>query len=253
MTKAIAVVVLLSLFFGSLFLNGSYAYSGIRVSPPRLIMVEAQRARVSLGCFWSPQRKFTSREIRDRGVQSAVVGYTGGSNRKPTYTTVCAGDGHVEAVDIGYDPSRLSYDDILDEFWESCGSLEEMRAAVGTQYEHVIWAMSEEQRRAAEASIARQLAMGDERAAYVTVRPAGVFYKAEGYHQDYWRKQYPRYALLAGSLAVTVTPNLPPVVYKAAVAGSLVYISTVLLEKVLFNKVEEMDDRVNSSQSRGLS
>ena len=204
-------------------------------------MSDVQRARVSLGCFWSPQKQFTSQKMKERGVTSAVVGYTGGSNRNPSYTTVCSGDGHVETVEIGYDGSRLSYEDILDEFWGRCGSAETMRAAVGTQYEHVIWTLSEEQSQAARASVTRRLAAGDERAKYVSVRPSDAFFKAEGYHQDYWRKQYPRYALLAGSLVVTVTPNLPTVVYKAAVVGSVVYIATVLLEKALFNKVVELD------------
>ena len=211
------------------------------LSARRLSMMEAGRARFSLGCFWTPQRELTSDASRGRGILSAVAGYTGGSNERPTYGSVCAGDGHVEAVDIAYDSSRLTFEDLLEEFWRSSASANSVRNARGTQYAHVIWAMDAEQTRLAEASLARRRSLGDERANYVIVRPATSFYRAEGYHQDYWRKQYPRYALLAGTLAITVTPHLPPLLYQVAVAGSLTYIAIVLVEKAMNSKVEKVE------------
>lgn len=139
------------------------------------------------GCFWCTEAEFDSRE----GVVSAVSGYTGGSVERPTYKQVCAGTtGHVEAVQVRYDPSKVSYEDLLEIYWMHVDPTDAggQFADRGPQYRSVIFHHDEEQRRAAERSKAALEASGIfDRPIVTEIRPATTFYPAEEYHQDYHR------------------------------------------------------------------
>ncbi|HJU89336.1 MAG TPA: peptide-methionine (S)-S-oxide reductase MsrA [Gemmatimonadaceae bacterium] len=140
------------------------------------------------GCFWCLDAVY--RELR--GVEKVVSGYAGGAPPNPTYQQVCGGDtGHAEVVQITFDPSVISYRDLLDVFFtiHDPTTLNRQGADVGTQYRSVIFYHSPEQRAEAEAAIGSITADGVWDDPIVTqVVPAPAFYPAEEYHQDYFRR-----------------------------------------------------------------
>lgn len=144
-------------------------------------------AEFALGCFWGAEREFW----RTRGVVSTAVGYQGGSTPNPTYREVCTGrTGHAEAVRVVYDPARVSYRDLLKVFWEAHDPTQGMRQGndVGTQYRSAAFVRSGEQRRAAEESRDQYqavLASAGYPEITTEIVPAGLFYFAEDYHQQY--------------------------------------------------------------------
>jgi peptide-methionine (S)-S-oxide reductase len=158
-------------------------------------------AEFALGCFWGAERKFWETE----GVLSTAVGYEGGFTPNPTYEEVCSGrTGHAEAVRVVYDPARASYPDLLRVFWEAHDPTQGMRQGndVGTQYRSMIFARSDEERRAAEESRdAYQAALARSRFGPITteIAPAGEFYFAEDYHQQYLAKNPWGYCGLGGT------------------------------------------------------
>jgi len=144
-------------------------------------------AEFALGCFWGAERKFW----QVPGVVSTAAGYEGGFTPNPTYEEVCSGrTGHAEAVRVVYDPARLSYDELLRVFWEEHNPTQGMRQGndVGTQYRSAIFTHGPEQEAAARRSAAAYQARLSE-AGYGTISteivPAGEFYFAEDYHQQY--------------------------------------------------------------------
>ncbi len=140
------------------------------------------------GCFWCLEEVF--RQIP--GVQEVVSGYTGGTTTNPTYREVCTGlTGHAEAVRITFDPARVTYDQLLDIFWQAHDPTQLNRQGndVGTQYRSAIFVHDERQKKLAEASRARWQNSGAIMGRIVTViEPAGPFYPAEDYHQEYYRR-----------------------------------------------------------------
>ena len=135
------------------------------------------------GCFWGVQLAFD----RIPGVASSRVGYTGGDTDKPEYRAVSQGTtGHAEAVSIEYDPSVVTYDELLDVLWErhDATTLNRQGNDVGTQYRSAVYYHSAEQKAAAEASRKRHAAaVGKD--IVTEIVPAGVFFDAEDYHQHY--------------------------------------------------------------------
>ena len=136
------------------------------------------------GCFWCTEAVF----LDVAGVTSVESGYTGGSTANPTYKQVCGGDtGHAEAIRISFDPGVVGYDDLLAIFFATHDPTQLNRQGndVGTQYRSAIFPQSEEQEEVARAAIARA---NEEHGGRVvtTVEPAGPWYRAEDYHQDYW-------------------------------------------------------------------
>ena len=135
------------------------------------------------GCFWGVQLAFD----RIPGVASSRVGYTGGDTDKPEYRAVSQGTtGHAEAVSIEYDPSVVTYDELLDVLWErhDATTLNRQGNDVGTQYRSAVYYHSAEQNAAAEASRKRHAAaVGKD--IVTEIVPAGVFFDAEDYHQHY--------------------------------------------------------------------
>jgi peptide methionine sulfoxide reductase msrA/msrB len=152
-------------------------------------------ATLAGGCFWCMVHPFDEWS----GVRRVVSGYTGGTTQHPTYEEVCSGrTGHREAVQIVFDPAVISYDRILDIFWRQIDPTdpEGQFADRGSSYRTAIFYHSDAQRQAAEASRDRIAASGRFSKPIATeILPAGPFYPAEDYHQDYYRKNPGHYRL----------------------------------------------------------
>ena len=147
------------------------------------------KATFAAGCFWGVEAAFRQVE----GVTATRVGYTGGKLVTPTYQDVCTDrTGHAEAVEVEYDPAKISYDQLLDIFWENHDPTQLNRQGPdwGTQYRSAIFFQSPEQEQAARASKARLEKSGRFMGSIVTeIVPATTFYQAEDYHQQYLEKR----------------------------------------------------------------
>ena len=145
------------------------------------------------GCFWCMQPPFDA----EPGVLDTVVGYTGGSTQNPTYKQVSAGaSGHLEAIQIIYDSAVVSFKRLLEIFWKNIDPLDSLGQFCdkGSQYRSAIFYHNEEQRRLAEVSKRDIEQSGMLPGSIVTeIVPASVFYPAETYHQDYYKKSPLRY------------------------------------------------------------
>ena len=148
-----------------------------------------EKATFGAGCFWGVESFF--RQVP--GVIDAVVGYAGGTVANPTYKQVCTDrTGHAEVVEVEFDPQKVSYDKLLDVFWNSHDPTQVNRQGpdTGTQYRTVIFFHTPEQERAARASKAKLEASGKFRRPIATaIEPAQEFYRAEEYHQQYLAKR----------------------------------------------------------------
>jgi peptide-methionine (S)-S-oxide reductase len=144
-------------------------------------------AYFGMGCFWGAERIFW----RIPGVYSTAVGYQGGFTKNPTYEETCSGrTGHTEAVQVVYDPAKVSYETLLKAFWENHDPTQGMRQGndVGTQYRSAIYTTTPAQAAVADASreafapVVRNAGHGE---ITTEIKPAGPFYYAEDYHQQY--------------------------------------------------------------------
>jgi len=146
------------------------------------------KATFGAGCFWCVEPIFQKLD----GVLSTSVGYAGGSFGNPTYDDVCTGQtGHAEVVQIEYDPSKISYDELLNAFWNNHDptTLNKQGPDIGTQYRSLIFFHSSEQEATAKASKEKLENSGKYHKKIVTeIVPASQFYKAEDYHQRYYEK-----------------------------------------------------------------
>jgi peptide-methionine (S)-S-oxide reductase len=149
-----------------------------------------QIAIFGMGCFWGAERMFWQLP----GVYSTSVGYAGGVTPNPTYEETCSGmTGHTEAVQVVYDPAKVSYEDLLKVFWENHDPTQGMRQGndIGTQYRSAIYSTTEDQLKIAEASrdafapVVRRTGLGE---ITTEIAPAGPYYFAEEYHQQYLHK-----------------------------------------------------------------
>jgi peptide-methionine (S)-S-oxide reductase len=151
------------------------------------------KATFAGGCFWCMQGPFD----RLDGVISTTAGYTGGSKKNPTYHEVSSGEtGHAESVQVLYDPKRVSYEKLLDVFWHNIDPTVKDRqfCDIGTQYRSAIFYHTPEQKRLAEASkAALEKNKPFKGEIYTQIVPAGEFWPAEDYHQDYYKKNPVRY------------------------------------------------------------
>jgi peptide-methionine (S)-S-oxide reductase len=160
-----------------------------------------EKAVFGMGCFWGAERKFWQAE----GVYTTAVGYAGGYTPNPTYEEVCSGQtGHTEVVLVVFDPAKVSYEQLLRIFWENHDPTQGMRQGndVGTQYRSAIYAYSEEQRKAAEASrdrFQRALEKAGYGAVTTEIKAAPPFFYAEDYHQQYLGKNPSGYCGLGGT------------------------------------------------------
>jgi len=161
-----------------------------------------QRAIFALGCFWGAERKFW--ELGD-GIYTTAVGYAGGFTPNPTYEEVCTGrTGHTKVVLVVFDPKKVSYEKLLKTFWENHDPTQGMRQGndVGTQYRSAIYTLDDAQAKAAKQSKAAfGKALSAQRYGAITteIAPAGSFYFAEDYHQQYLAKNPAGYCGLGGT------------------------------------------------------
>ncbi|HEX3238607.1 MAG TPA: peptide-methionine (S)-S-oxide reductase MsrA [Solirubrobacterales bacterium] len=177
----------------------SHAVLGTPLVPPFPDGIET--AYFALGCFWGAERLFWTLD----GVYTTAVGYMNGTTPNPTYEEVCsARTGHAEAVLVAYDPEKISYADLLKVFFEEHDPTQGMRQGndVGTQYRSGIYTTSDAQ--VATAEMAREaydesLRVAGHEPITTEVEPAGVFYYAEDYHQQYLHKVPNGYCGLAGT------------------------------------------------------
>jgi len=160
-----------------------------------------ETAVFGLGCFWGAERKFW----QTQGVYATAVGYAGGFTPNPTYEEVCSGlTGHTEVVLVAFDPGVVSFDRLLKVFWESHDPTQGMRqgADAGTQYRSAIYGRSEAQLAAARASrdaYQARLTAAGHGPITTEVAPAGEFYFAEDYHQQYLARNPNGYCGLGGT------------------------------------------------------
>jgi peptide-methionine (S)-S-oxide reductase len=151
--------------------------------------VKTEKATFAAGCFWGVEETF--REVP--GVVATQVGYCGGKTKNPTYEDVCTDTtGHAEAVEVEFDPAKVSYDKLLDVFWANHDPTtpNSQGPDFGTQYRSVIFYHTPEQQAAAQASKEKLEASGRFRRPIVTqIVPAATFYRAEEYHQQYLEKR----------------------------------------------------------------
>ncbi|MFQ5356493.1 MAG: peptide-methionine (S)-S-oxide reductase MsrA [Mariprofundaceae bacterium] len=154
---------------------------------------KTQTAIFAGGCFWCMEHPFDELD----GVLSTTSGYTGGHKPAPTYEEVSAGNtGHAEAVQIVFDPQKISYAQLLDVFWKNIDPTTPNRQFCdhGTQYRSAIFYLGEEQGRLAKASVkSLQNSKSFEGKVVTEIIAATEFYPAEEYHQDYYRKNPLRY------------------------------------------------------------
>ena len=166
--------------FITLSMNAQNSTSAV-VSPE-----QPETATLGSGCFWCTEAVF----LELNGVKSVVSGYTGGKVKNPTYREVCSGlTGHAEVVQVKFDPRVISYETILEVFWNTHDptTLNRQGADEGTQYRSAVFYHSEEQRKIAEAYKAQLDKSGVFKNKIVTeITPASTFYKAEDYHQNYY-------------------------------------------------------------------
>lgn len=148
-----------------------------------------EKAVFAAGCFWGVESTF--RQVP--GVIDVAVGYTGGTLADPSYEQVCTGrTGHAEAVEVIYDPSRVTFEDLLQVFWKNHDptTLNRQGPDVGTQYRSAIFYHTPEQEAVARASKEQLEQSRRSRRPIVTeITPAGPFYRAEEYHQRYFEKR----------------------------------------------------------------
>ena len=148
-----------------------------------------QKATFGAGCFWGVEAAF--RQVK--GVRSTAVGYMGGKLDNPTYQDVCSDrTGHAEVVEVTFDPSQVSYDELLKVFWDNHDPTTPNRQGpdIGSQYRSVIFWHDAEQEAAAKASRERLEQDGGLKRPIVTeIVPAATFWRAEEYHQQYLEKR----------------------------------------------------------------
>jgi len=160
-----------------------------------------EQAIFGLGCFWGAERKFW----QQKGVYTTAAGYAGGFTKNPTYEQVCSGrTGHTEVVLVVFDPTQVTYEDLLKRFWENHDPTQGMRQGndIGTQYRSAIYVTSDEQRAAAEASRDRYeaaLKAQGFRPVTTEIKDAPPFFYAEDYHQQYLAKNPNGYCGIGGT------------------------------------------------------
>lgn len=154
--------------------------------------MEPEKATFAAGCFWGVEAAFAAQ----KGVVETVVGYTGGDDARPTYERVCTGQtGHAEAVEVSFDPGLITFERLLEVFWSNHDPTQHNRQGpdIGTQYRSAIFYHSPEQQHQALASkAALETSQTFSKPIATEIVPAGPFYRAEEYHQQYEQKRHCR-------------------------------------------------------------
>ncbi len=152
------------------------------------VKAKIEKAAFAAGCFWGVQSAFNM----EKGVVKTEAGFMGGAKNNPTYEDVSTGmTGHAETVLVEYDPGKVSYDNLLDLFWDihDPTTVDMQGPDIGSQYRSVIFYFTPEQKKEAEISRKKLAGSGEFKSPIATqIVPAGEFYRAEEYHQDYYKK-----------------------------------------------------------------
>ncbi len=182
--------------FGKIFISIMALFPFLSLQAAEAKAERLEKATFAGGCFWCMEPPFENID----GVKEVISGYTGGWKQNPTYEEVASGTtGHVEAIEIIYDPAKVTYQKLLDVFWRQIDPTDGggQFADRGRSYKTAIFYHNDEQRRLAERSKKALERSGRFKKPIVTeIRPAGKFFKAEEYHQDYYKKnplQYKSY------------------------------------------------------------
>jgi len=179
-------------------ISNKHFVTGNPIAPP--FPANLQQALFGLGCFWGAERKFWQHP----GVFTTAVGYSGGYTPNPTYDELCTGlTGHNEVVKVIFDPALTTYGELLQLFWTSHNPTQSMQQGndTGTQYRSGIYTYSQEQLDEALESkkhYQQLLTLADFNQITTEIMPAGVFYYAEDYHQQYLAKEPMGYCGLGG-------------------------------------------------------
>lgn len=179
--------------------SGTHFVSGASLCPP--FPSGLQRAVFGMGCFWGAEKRFWPLS----GVYTTAVGYSGGLTPNPTYREVCEGlTGHAEVVLVVFNPEKITYDELLAQFWEGHDPTQGMRQGndVGTQYRSVVYCNDDQQLAAAgRTKEAYGQALGESGYGAITTEVAAAhdFYYAEDYHQQYLAKNPSGYCGLGGT------------------------------------------------------
>ena len=213
---------------------------------PAIFALSAKKAATfGMGCFWAPSERL----LKTEGVLDTVVGYTGNpsAEKAPTYDNVCFGQSWVEGVRVVYDDSKVSYEQLLDAFFEA------QEPKLGSrQYASIIFPHNDEQDSIAKEWIEKGIREKKVRKDGVPVditqiEPLSPFYQAEGYHQRYWQKQRPRFAAAVALLAVAsggfdsyVPQAYHSVLHTAANSAVLLGCAYVVLERKIDAKVVQL-------------
>jgi peptide-methionine (S)-S-oxide reductase len=184
----------------------THAVLGTPLQPPFPEGIEV--AYFALGCFWGAERLFWEMD----GVYSTAVGYQEGTTPNPTYEEVCSGKtGHAEAVMVAFDPTKVTYEDLLKKFFEEHDPTQGMRQGndVGTQYRSGIYFVNDAQKETAERvrdAYDADLRSAGKESVTTEIAPAGPFYYAEDYHQQYLHKVPNGYCGLKGTGVACTIP-----------------------------------------------
>lgn len=202
-----------------------------------------QTIDLGMGCFWKPQKLFDS----VNGIVESYVGYTGKDRSNmnaptPTYKTVCDGDGHIEAVRIVFDDEKISFNEVLDIFFNNQDA-ESMKSNFKSQYSSAIFTNTPIQAEIVKSKLQELVSRNDDRAQYVVFNSRTDFYVAENYHQKYEKKQPLKLAFLAAIVVTNVLPGLPSEVYKAAAVSTVVFILFNLYE-LYFDNTGKVDGKL---------
>lgn len=196
-----------------------------------------------MGCFWEPAEEL----LKVDGVLFTVAGYTGnsGASKAPSYDSVCFGRDWVEGVRVKYDDEKLTYEELLEAFFKS------QKPKLGSrQYSSIIFVHDDEQRKIASNFIQKnaEIQLSDGwMPEWTSIEPLTKFYQAEGYHQNYWQKQRPRFIAILALLAVAtgvLDPIVPETFQKTVETGANAAVLAIglyqALERVTDAKVVEL-------------
>jgi peptide-methionine (S)-S-oxide reductase len=166
--------------------------ASVHIGKDQSVSDRLARATLAGGCFWCMETPFDKVD----GVISTTVGYTGGHKESPTYEEVSSGTtGHAEAIQIAYDPEKISYDELLQVFWQNIDPIDQggQFCDRGNQYRSAIFCHDEDQKRLAEQSKQALIESRRFKEIATEITAASTFYPAEEYHQDYYKKNPIRY------------------------------------------------------------
>ena len=220
-----------------LLLTAAAAWQSALRQQVKTALAAKKEATLAMGCFWKPSEEL----LKVPGVIDTVVGYTGVENVKepPSYEKVCFSRNWVEGVRVFYDDETLSYDELLDSFFETQEPKLQSR-----QYASIIFPHDSEQEAAAKEWLDRnsqKMRNDGVTTAWTQIEPLKPFFAAEGYHQRYWQKTRPRLAVMIGLIAISsgiIDSNLPTAIISKVHTGADALVLAGLMGVLLERKID---------------